>query len=69
MNYINLLIPVTKNDELFIDYTGDSWCLNDKSFDERRNLTVNKIHSLGKQKNRDMNVISLFSYPTKRNIL
>ena len=52
-NYINFLIPETKNDKLFIDYTSDGWRLNDKTFDERKNLADNKIKTLGKQKNRD----------------
>ena len=51
---INFLIPVTKNDQLFYDYTGDSWCLNDKTFEERKNLAINKLQGLGKQKNRGM---------------
>ena len=52
-NYVNFLIPETKNDKLFIDYTSDGWRLNDKTFDERKNLAENKIKTLGKQKNRD----------------
>ena len=52
-NYVNFLIPETKNDKLFIDYTSDGWRLNDKTFDERKNLADNKIKTLGKQKNRD----------------
>ena len=52
-NYINFLIPETKNDQLFIDFTSDGWRLNDKSFDERKNIAINKIGGLGKQKNRE----------------
>ena len=52
-NYVNFLIPETKNDKLFIDYTSDGWRLNDKSFDERKNLADNKLKTLGKQKNRE----------------
>ena len=52
-NYVNFLIPETKNDKLFIDYTSDGWRLNDKTFDERKNLADNKLKTLGKQKNRD----------------
>ena len=51
---INLLIPVTKNDQLFIDFTSETWCLNDKTFDERKNLAISKLEGLGKQKNRGM---------------
>ena len=51
--YINILIPETKNDQLFIDFTSDSWLLYDKTFDERKNLAILKVESLGKQKNRD----------------
>lgn len=35
-NYVNFLIPETKNDKLFIDYTSDGWRLNDKTLDERK---------------------------------
>ncbi len=52
-NYINFLIPETKNDKLFIDFTSESWLLYDKSFDERKNLAKVKIEGLGKQKNRE----------------
>ena len=52
-NYINFLIPETKNDKLFEDFTSEGWRLNDKSFDERKNLLNNKIEGLGKQKNRE----------------
>ena len=52
-NYINILIPETKNDQLFIDFTSDSWLLYDKTFDERKNLAILKVESLGKQKNRE----------------
>ena len=52
-NYINFLIPESKNDKIFIDFTGEGWRLNDKSFDERKNLANNKIEGLGKQKNRE----------------
>ena len=51
--YINILIPETKNDQLFIDFTSDSWLLYDKTFDERKNLAILKVESLGKQKNRE----------------
>ena len=52
-NYINFLIPEEKNDKLFIDFTSEGWRLNDKSFDERKNLCDNKVEGLGKQKNRE----------------
>ena len=52
-NYINFLIPETKNDKLFIDFTSESWLLYDKSFDERKNLKKVKVEGLGKLKNRD----------------
>ena len=54
-NYINILIPETKNDQLFIDFTADKWRLYDKSFDERKNLVINRAGGLGlgKQKNRE----------------
>ena len=52
-NYINFLIPETKNDELFKNFTSESWLLYDKSFDERKNLAILKVESLGKQKNRE----------------
>ena len=52
-NYINIFIPETKNDQLFIDFTSDSWLLYDKTFDERKNLAILKVESLGKQKNRE----------------
>ena len=54
-NYINILIPETKNDQLFIDFTADKWRLYDKSFDERKNLVINRTGGLGlgKQKNRE----------------
>ena len=52
-NYINFLIPEVKNDQLFLDFTSEGWRLNDKSFDERKNLLSNKIEGLGKQKNRE----------------
>jgi Ca2+-binding EF-hand superfamily protein len=54
-NYINILIPETKNDQLFIDFTADKWRLYDKSFDERKNLIINRTGGLGlgKQKNRE----------------
>ena len=52
-NYINFLIPVTKNDKLFMDFTSETWLLYDKSFDERKNLMRVKVEGLGKQKNRD----------------
>lgn len=53
-NYINFLIPETKNDKLFIDFTANGWRLDDKSFDERKNLIINRTGGLGlgKQKNR-----------------
>ena len=52
-NYINFLIPEIKNDQLFVNFTSEGWRLNDKSFDERKNLINNKIEGLGKQKNRE----------------
>ena len=52
-NYINFLIPDSKNDKIFIDLTSEGWRLNDKSFDERKNIALNKIGGLGKQKNRE----------------
>ena len=52
-NYINFLIPNSKNDKIFIDLTSEGWRLNDKSFDERKNIALNKIGDLGKQKNRE----------------
>ena len=52
-NYINFLIPETKNDQLFLDFTSEGWRLNDKSLDERKNLANNKLGGLGKQKNRE----------------
>ena len=54
-NYINFLIPETKNDKLFIDFTAEGWRLYDKSFDERKNLIINRTGNLGlgKQKNRE----------------
>ena len=52
-NYINFLIPETKNDELFKNFTSESWLLYDKSFDERKNLVILKVEALGKQKNRE----------------
>ena len=33
-NYINILIPETKNDQLFINFTSEAWLLYDKTFDE-----------------------------------
>jgi Ca2+-binding EF-hand superfamily protein len=52
-NHINFLIPESKNDQIFIDFTSESWLLYDKSFDERKNLKTVKVEGLGKQKNRD----------------
>ena len=52
-NYINFLIPETKNDELFINFTSEGWLLYDKSFDERKNLAKLRVEALGKQKNRE----------------
>ena len=52
-NYINILIPETKNDKLFIDYTSYTWPLSDKSFEERKNMIKISGEGLGKQKNRD----------------
>ena len=52
-NYINFLIPETKNDELFTNFTSESWLLYGKSFDERKNLAILKVEALGKQKNRE----------------
>ena len=51
--YINFLIPETKNDELFKEFTSEGWLLYDKSFDERKNLAKLRVESLGKQKNRE----------------
>jgi Ca2+-binding EF-hand superfamily protein len=51
--YINILIPETKHDKLFIDSTSESWLLYDKSFDERKNLAKIRVEGLGKQKNRE----------------
>jgi len=52
-NYINFLIPESKNDELFKEFTSEGWLLYDKSFDERKNLAKMRVESLGKQKNRE----------------
>ena len=52
-NYINFLIPDSKNDQLFIDFTSEGWRLNDTTFDERKNLLNNRVEGLGKQKNRE----------------
>ena len=52
-NYLNFLIPETKNDELFKDFTSEGWLLYDKSFDERKNLAKLRVEALGKQKNRE----------------
>ena len=54
-SYINFLIPETKNDKLFIEFTTEKWHLNDKSFDERKNLVINRTGGLGlgKLKNRE----------------
>ena len=54
-NYMNILIPQTKNDKLFLDLTSEGWRLDDKSFDERKNLIINRTGGLGlgKQKNRE----------------
>ena len=52
-NYINFLIPETKNDDLFFNFTSESWLLYDKSFDERKNLAILRVEALGKQKNRE----------------
>ena len=54
-SYINFLIPETKGDKLFIDFTAEGWRLYDKSFDERKNMIINKTAGLGlgKQKNRE----------------
>ena len=49
-NYVNFLIPETKNDKLFIDYTSDGWRLNDKTFDERKNLADAKEKLIGNNK-------------------
>ena len=63
-NYINFLIPETKNDKLFMDFTGETWLLYDKSFDERKNLMKVKIEGLGKQKNRDAKNKLIVSHKT-----
>ena len=52
-SYINFLIPETKNDKLFIEFTSEGWRLNDTIFDERKNLLNNRVEGLGKQKNRE----------------
>ena len=54
-SYINFLIPESKGDKLFIDFTAEGWRLYDKSFDERKNMIINKTAGLGlgKQKNRE----------------
>ena len=54
-SYINFLIPESKADKLFIDFTAEGWRLYDKSFDERKNMIINKTAGLGlgKQKNRE----------------
>ena len=54
-NFMNILIPQTKNDKLFLDLTSEGWRLDDKSFDERKNLVINRTGGLGlgKQKNRE----------------
>ena len=54
-SYINFLIPESKGDKLFIDFTAEGWRLYDKSFDERKNMIINKTGGLGlgKQKNRE----------------
>ena len=52
-NYLNFLIPEIKNDELFKKFTSEGWLLNDKSFDERKNLAKLRVEALGKQKNRE----------------
>ena len=49
-NYVNFLIPETKNDKLFIDYTSDGWRLNDKTFNERKNLADAKEKLIGNNK-------------------
>ena len=63
-NYINFLIPETKNDKLFMDFTSETWLLYDKSFDERKNLMKVKIEGLGKQKNRDAKNKLIVSHKT-----
>jgi chemotaxis protein histidine kinase CheA len=63
-NYINFLIPETKNDKLFMDFTSETWLLDDKSFDERKNLMKVKIEGLGKQKNRDAKNKLIVSHKT-----
>ena len=52
-NYINILIPETKNDKLFIEYTSETWPLYDKTFEERKNMVKIDGEGLGKQKNRN----------------
>ena len=54
-SFINFLIPESKGDKLFIDFTAEGWRLYDKSFDERKNMIINKTAGLGlgKQKNRE----------------
>ena len=63
-NYINFLIPETKNDKLYIDFTSETWRLYDKSFDERKNLMKVKVEGLGKQKNRDAKNKLIVSHKT-----
>ena len=63
-NYINFLIPETKNDQLFMDFTSETWLLYDKSFDERKNLMKVKIEGLGKQKNREAKNKLIVSHKT-----
>ena len=63
-NYINFLIPETKHDQLFMDFTSETWLLYDKSFDERKNLMKVKIEGLGKQKNREAKNKLIVSHKT-----
>jgi Ca2+-binding EF-hand superfamily protein len=63
-NYINFLIPESKNDKIFMDFTSETWLLYDKSFDERKNLMKVKIEGLGKQKNRDAKNKLIVSHKT-----
>ena len=41
---MNLLIPETKNDELFKEFTSEGWLLYDKSFDEIKEILDDKTY-------------------------
>ncbi len=57
---ISFLIEEIKEDKLFNSFVSNTWRLNDKSFEERKNLRKNPIDNLGKQKrySNQKNVIS-----------